>query len=259
MRSSLRVAWLFAWIVGLACGPETDAPSLDDRVFLSQSVTEGGAPRALVDGTQLRLTFFESPRVGASAGCNSLQGSYAIDGGSFVVTDAGQTAIGCDAALHDQDDWYFAFVLSSPSIVIDGDSLVLDKDGTRIEYLDQEVATPDATLTSRTWTVEAIIEGDLAQLAQWPAPATLVFGADHRVTIDTSCNSGSGTFAVAGTGLAFSDVSVTERGCTDPQLADLERVMLGLLLGPQPVTWEITVDRLSLRGDEFGLDLVSDG
>jgi hypothetical protein len=30
-----------------------------------------------------------------------------------------------------------------------------------------------------------------------------------------------------------------------------------LFRGPQPVTWEITVDRLSLRGKDGGLDLVA--
>jgi heat shock protein HslJ len=250
------LAYVLPLALVLACGPEPTAPSLEDRVFLSQSVTEDGAPRVLVGATRLRLEFFEAPRVGASAGCNSLSGRYAIDQGSFVLMDAAQTERGCDPELHEQDAWYFGFLGSRPSIVVEGDGLVLDGSGTRIEYLDQEVATPDLELTGRTWTVDTIIEGGAAQHAEWPAPATLAFGTDGAVEIFTGCNSGSGSYRVTGAELSFSDVSVTERGC-DGDTGRLESVVLGLLLGPQPVTWEITVDRLSLRGDDVGLELVA--
>jgi heat shock protein HslJ len=244
----------------LACDPEPEPkPSLADHTFLSQSVTEDGAPRALVNGTQLRLQFFEDPRVSASAGCNSLGGEYEIDSGVFLLSDAGQTEIGCDAELHDQDDWYFAFLTSSPSIAVDGDTLVLDGDGTRIEYLDQEVAAPDAELVGPTWTVETIIEGDVAMATEWPSPATLVFGNDGVLMVNTGCNSGSGTYQVADGQLTFAEVAVTERGC-EGDTGRLESAVLGVLHGPQPVTWEITVERLSLRGEDVGLDLVaSDG
>jgi heat shock protein HslJ len=241
----------------LACGPEP-APSLEDRVFVSQSITEDGAPRALVDGTQLRLQFFEDPRVSASAGCNTLSGRYAIDGGVFVLSDASETAIGCDSVLSQQDDWYFGVLTSSPTIEVGDDTIVIEGSGVRIEYLDQEVANPDAELVGPTWTVDTVIEGDLAMHTDWPSPATLVFGSDGTVEVNTGCNSGTGTYSVADGELTFADVAVTERGC-DGVTGELESSVLGLVLGPQPVTFEITVDRLSLRGKEGGLDLVAKG
>jgi heat shock protein HslJ len=254
MTSSLRSCVLLgSCALVLACDSEPEATSLDGRVFVSQSVTEDGTARALVDGSQLRLRF-EGDEVNGAAGCNSIGGSYSIEGGTFAMTDGGQTLIGCDQALVDQESWYFAFLTSSPSIVIDGDSLVLDGDGTRIEYLDEEVATPDAELVGVTWTVDTIISGGLAQHAEWPSPATLVFEADGTVAVNTGCNAGSGTYQTAATELSFADVAVTERGCDDPS-GELERAVLGLIHGPQPVTWEVTVDRLSLRGADFGLDL----
>jgi len=244
----------------LACEPEpAPQPSLADRTFLSESVTEDGAARPLVAGTALRLQFFEDPRVSASAGCNSLSGRYAIDDGVLVLSDGGQTEIGCDLELHDQDDWYFGFLSSSPSIVVGDDTVVLEGSGVRIEYLDQEVATPDAELVGPTWTVDTVIEGDFAMHTDWPSPATLVFGSDGVVEVNTGCNGGSGTYSVADGELTFADVSVTERGCESPT-GELESSVLGLVFGPQPVTWEITVNRLSLRGADVGLDLVaSDG
>ena len=238
----------------LACASQA-RPRLDDRVYLSQRVLEDGTPRELVEGTRLQLAF-EGQRVGARAGCNTLGGEYRIEGGRFVLTNAAQTLIGCDPERHAQDEWYFGFLQSSPAIVVQGDTLVLDRAGTRIEYLDQEVATPDVSLAERTWTVDTIIEGGAAMTAQWPEPASLVFGQGGTLAIDTGCNSGSGTYAVSGDRVTFSVVSVTERACSG-DTARLERAVLGVLTGPQPVTWEITVDRLALRGQDVGLELAT--
>src|SRR5262245_37517540 len=83
----------------------TSAEDLEGRVFLSQSVTEGGAPRALVDGTRLQLEFHDAS-VGGNAGCNSLGGRYALTGGKLVVTDATMTEMACDAPRMDQEAWY---------------------------------------------------------------------------------------------------------------------------------------------------------
>ena len=37
---------------------------------------------------------------------------------------------------------------------------------------------------------------------------------------------------------------------------ELERVVLGLVYGAQPVTWEVTASRLTLQGEQYGLGLV---
>lgn len=244
----------------LACdiGP-APGPSLDDRVFLSDEVTASGAPQPLVAGTRLRLQFHEAPRFSASAGCNTLGGNYSLDGDVFVISDAGQTEIGCDSELHAQDDWYFEFLGSSPTLVLDGDALVLEGGDMRIDYLDQEVATPDVELVGPTWTVETIIEGEVASASDWASPATLVFGSDGTVTIDTGCNEGASSYTVSNGEITFSGASIGLIACEE-DIMRLENAVLAVLNGPQPVTWQITVDRLSLRGPDAGLDLrASDG
>lgn len=237
-------------------GDGSSGLDLEDRVFVSTSVTEDGAPRDLVAGTQLQLRFYEAPRVVASAGCNSMEASYEIDGDTFVVHGQGTTEIGCDPALHSQDEWYFGFLDADPAITLDGDALVLDSGSTRIEYLDQEVATPDFPLVGPTWTVDTIIDGDAASNADWADPATLAFADDGTVEVFTGCNAGSGTYEVDGNEITFADVLVTEKGCPDDTTMQLETVVGAVIGGPQPVTWEIEVDRLSLDGDGFGLGLV---
>ncbi len=253
-----RCGWTLLAVVGLlcACDPGPSRRELEDRTFLSQSVTEGGAPHPLVGVDPLRLRFFEHPRVGASAGCNSLDARYAIEGGRFVLRDVGWTEIGCEPEFLELEDWYFEFLQSSPAITVDGDTLVLDGDDTRIEYLDQEVATPDLDLVGPTWTVESIVEGDAVLFTAWPTPATIRFAPEGTVEVSTGCNSGVGTYTVDGATVTFADVAVTERGCTDDTSQQLESAVLAVVHGGQPVTWAVTVTRLSLRGDGTGLELV---
>jgi heat shock protein HslJ len=186
-----------------------------------------------------------------------MDGQWAIEDGLFVVTNGAITEKGCDGPAHAQDDWYFGFLQSQPAITADGDDLVLEGDGIRIEYLDQEIATPDRPLAGPTWSVEGIGDGVGVLFAEWPQPGTLVLADDGTVQVSTSCNGGQGSYVVVDDTVEFSDVSVTEAGCPDEFSQRMEEGMLALLYGAQPVTWEITVDRLSLRGDEASLELVA--
>jgi heat shock protein HslJ len=269
------LVWCAPWIFTLGCTSKPAAPptagdaklpdgkqgaaepSLDDRMFLAQTVTTDKAPRALVGGTQLSLSFSEGSRVAASAGCNTLGGRYAVEGGKLVISDGAQTEMACDEPIMKQEDWYSAFLLASPSIVVGGNTVVLESGSTRIEYLDREEATPDVQLVGRTWTVDTIIAGETAQHAAWPSPATLVFEADGRVAIHAGCNGGEGTYRITGQELTFTRAAITEKACADPLARELESAVVGLLHGREPVAWEITVDRLSLRGKDSGLELVA--
>jgi heat shock protein HslJ len=257
MPSRVYVFLGFLPLLGLACDDEPASSELSHRSFVSQEITENGSPRPLVDSTVLRLDFRESPRVTASAGCNTLEGRYALADGAFVLSDASTSVIGCDTPRHEQDDWYFAFLGSSPSLELGGDSLVLEDEGTRIVYLDEEAATPDLELVGPTWTVDTIIAGDVASHAEWPAPATLVFGSDGVADVATGCNTGTAEYRITTPGqLVFDSFSVTERGCPDQASAELEAAVLDVLAAAAPVDWEITVERLSLRTGDVGLDLV---
>ena len=249
------LTWLLATVtVATGCAAVSTA-DLADRTFLSQSVTESGTPRPLVGTSVLTLHFRDRTHLGGSAGCNSLDARYSLDDGELVVRDASWTAIGCDAALGEQEDWYFTFLQSSPALTLDGDALTLDGDGTVIEYLDQKVATPDLALVGPLWTVDTIIDGQSAGNAPWPTPATLRFAEGGTVEVSTGCNGGTGTYTVDGNALTFADVAVTERGCPDELSQMLETGVLAVVFGPQPVTWEIKVDRLSLDGGDAGLGL----
>jgi heat shock protein HslJ len=274
----------------LACGPELPAglDSVEGRTFLSERVIEDGTPRELVAGTRLELRFHEAMSdtgdssgsgdssdtldtddmpdtwIGAYTGCNRWWGYYAIEGNALVVTGADHTLIGCDWQAQ-QEHWYFTFLESSPSLALDGHSLVLESGGARIEYLDEAAATPDLELAPHTWAVYSILEiNDVVPLRP-PRPATLTFTSDGiahpgftrgTVAFDTGCNTGSGSYHASDTsGLSFADLTLTQTVC-DGDAARLESLVLRVL-GTEHVYWEVAIDRLWLAGEGVALELVA--
>ena len=230
-------------IVLAACGaggPGAPAPTLDGRTFLSTRV-DG---HALVAGTRIRLTFRDGTDLGASAGCNSIGGTYAIVGGVLQVQAGGMTEMGCDPERHAQDDWLVAFLSSNPSVTLAGNDLTLTKDGTTIRLLDREIAEPDLALVGPVWTLDSIIQGD----AVWSVPggvvATLTFKPDGTVDVNAGCNRGGGPATVQGNQLAFGAIATTKMAC-QPPAGTVESAVLGVL-GQGQVTFAIDAARLTL-------------
>src|SRR3990172_6688727 len=101
-------------LLTVACAATAPGGSLDGREFLSTSVTDGGAVRQLVPGTRISLRF-DDDRIGASAGCNIMGGTYRLDGGRLLVEGGAMTEMGCDEARSAQDNWLFGFLGSDPA------------------------------------------------------------------------------------------------------------------------------------------------
>lgn len=231
---------------------------LEGRTFHAQTATDDGEDHAFVAGTTLTLSFHEGGRVGASSGCNSLDGEYAIEDGLLVISNAGWTEIGCDPELDEQETWYFDFLQSSPALTLDENDLTLEGDTTVIDYLDKEIATPDRDLVGPVWTVDTLLEGDTASSADWSEQATLVFGEDGEVEVMTGCNSGSGGYTLDGDSISFDEVAVTEEGCADELQQALEEGVLAVIHHDGPVTLEIDASRMWLETPTGGLGLRAD-
>jgi heat shock protein HslJ len=239
-----------AVIVLSACSGGAGA-DLNGREFLSTSVD--GAPRPLVAGTQIRLTFRDG-QIGASAGCNSMGGTYRLEGNVLVFEGGSMTEMGCDEARHAQDEWLVSFLASRPTLTLAGNEMTLVGDGTTIAFLDREVAEPDLPLTGTTWTVESIITGDAVSSVPEGAVATISFADDGRVEVHTGCNSGSGRFEATDDGqLRFIDVAVTEMACDGPGGA-LEAAILPIL-GADSLTYAIDSGRMTIMAGDAGIDL----
>jgi len=121
-----------------ATGPgRTGAGDVRGRTFESTRVTEQGAPKAMVPGTSVRLSF-TADGFSADAGCNRLSGPARVEGARLVV--AGplmMTEIGCPPALQEQDLWLRGLVSAGAGLVLDGDRLVLTSGTTTVELTER--------------------------------------------------------------------------------------------------------------------------
>lgn len=248
------VPLLAAFALLLAGCAQQPGAALDGRTFLSTGVTVDGEPFDLVDGTSIQLMFRDGGQLGASAGCNSIGGTYRIEGGTFVFEGGGMTEMGCDPDRHAQDDWLVELLGSRPSIALAGNDLTLTAGTTVVRLLDREVAQPDLGLTGPIWTVDSIITGDTVASAPNGAIATLQFFADGRVDVSSGCNTGGGHYEVSGSVIQFSDLVTTDMACADGR-GDLEAAVMAVL-NAGPLIAAIDAANLTLMAGPNGLGFI---
>lgn len=242
------LALLLLMAIGAGCSATAAPPQLTDRAFLSVAVTDRGAARALVAGTRIRLDF-RATDLGASAGCNSIGGTWSVQGGKLVFEGGGMTEMGCDPERHAQDDWLADFLSSGPAIQLVGDELVLTSGATVLRLADRRVVDPDRALVGPTWVVVSLIGpgGDGGAVSSLPegVVASLRFHDGGVVDVASGCNQGSGRWALDGTGLRFSDLVTTEMACVGDRGAVEAAVFT--VLGAGFVEADIEADQLTLQ------------
>jgi heat shock protein HslJ len=252
------VVLLAAMLMAAACAmpPATQLPepaTIVGRTFLSANVTDGGAPRPLVAGTQLRLVFQPDGNLGVTAGCNHIGGTYRIEGTTLLVEAGAMTDMGCDEPRHTQDEWIVRVLTSKPTLALAGADLRLTSGTVAIHLVDREVADPDRPLTGTRWVVDSIRNRDAVSSIPAGATAEILIVEDGTVELETGCNSGSGRVATAGDQLRFSEIATTKRGCVGGA-DELERAVVGVL-GADAIAWSIEADRLTLDAGAVGLEL----
>jgi heat shock protein HslJ len=178
-----------------------------------------------------------------------------LEGAVLVVTQPAMTMMACEpAALMDQDTWFSALLTSKPTVSVEGDELTIAAtDGTVVTFLDQSVANPDVPLEGTTWSVEGLVSDEAVSSipAGGRVPSVLLDGG--TVTVDTGCNTGSGTYEIDGTEITFGPIATTRMACTDPAGSATEATVLATLSGT--ARYEIQADVLRLTNGSAGLFL----
>ncbi len=198
-------------------------------------------------GTTVRLGF-SAQEVSFNAGCNSYSGPYQLAGDVLTLFGLGWTDMGCDAPLHEQDSWLAAFLTSKPRLTLQGNDLTLQDATATLVFLDREIADPDRPLVGTPWTVDTYISGGGASSYLMQKQASFVLGADGRIQVDTTCNTGSGAFLHDGAQLTLSAMKYTDNPCEGMQAVADQK--LRTVLGDGVLSVEIEAARLTLmRGD----------
>jgi heat shock protein HslJ len=214
-----------------------------------------GAPLSLVANSQIRIGFNRG-QLNASAGCNSIGGSYVLQGGVLIAQQLGMTEMACTpSALMDQESWFVDVLTSGPTLTLEGDSLTITSGSTVIALLDREVAEPNAQLVGPLWTVASLITGDTVSSVPQGASATLQFDAAGNVAIDTGCNTGSADYAVDADTLTFSSFSLTKKACSGPAGVLEQAVLTAIDAGP--VHYAIDAQSLTFSAGMAGLQLTA--
>ena len=225
------------------------ADALRDKTFVSTAV-EGFT---LVPDTQVTLTF-DGDNISAQGGCNTLGSTWSIEGDVLVVPPMVHTMMACEpSALMDQETWLNAVLTSKPTVAVDGDTLTITAQGSTVTLVDKEVADPDRPLEGTTWTAESIISAQaVSSIPAGVRPPTLRFEGG-AVAVDTGCNTGRGTYTVAGDAVTFGPIATTRMACLDPNGQQVEQAVLTVLTGTATVAIDGPV--LTLTNGANGLQL----
>lgn len=238
-----------------ACGSDSDgsadAPTADDldgRAFTSTDV-DG---HELVAGSTIGIAF-QGTSLSANAGCNTMNGAYAITDGALEVDALTMTMMACPDELMDQDTWLSELLTDGPEITIDDTTLTITGDDATITFAEVE----DAPLVGTTWVVSGTVANEAVASVPADAVASITIDDAGAVAVETGCNMGSGTVEVGDDTLTFGAIAVTERACADEAINELEAAVLQTLQGE--VRYEIDGTSLSLRtDDEIGLQLTAE-
>lgn len=134
-----------------ACGAaSTSIPptveGLAGREFWSTAV----AGHDLVRDTRVRLVFDQDGSLGASAGCNSMGGTWSLDGTTLHVEIAQMTEMACVDDRMAQDDWLIDWLAGGLTARLDAEGLVLAGNEVAMTLQDRDVADPDQPAAGTT-------------------------------------------------------------------------------------------------------------
>ena len=158
-----------------ACGGEDSAAQAGGGLageWRSVSVEQRTPPPApLVAPKQLNLLVLASGRVIASARCNTVSGSFQVEGDRFVMGEPATTMQDCpDRVQHNEDRWLAAFLTSRPTVENTADRLHLTTDATRIVLAPRAVVAPDRPLEGTRWRLTKVTSVDPRRRAPRPVP-----------------------------------------------------------------------------------------
>jgi heat shock protein HslJ len=121
------------WLFGAA------QPVASVQTYRSVSFTQDGRD-ALLPGTHVELRLWDSGSIGAFAGCNHLGGDFNLTGGRLLVPGMSMTLIGCPPERAAQDSRVEYLLESSPTLTVNGDSLVLQSGGMTMNLVSEASA-----------------------------------------------------------------------------------------------------------------------
>lgn len=200
---------------------------LDGKTFVATEVT--GSHTQVPDST---ITIaFEGGSLSANAGCNTMVGRYTLVGGKLTAPQLASTMMACLGDLGDQDTWLGAFLGSSPTYTLDGDTLTLTNGTDTVVF--GPAPSGAETLESTGWKVSDTVtinsQANTTAAVDPTLSAWMRFKGEE-VAFNNSCNLGGGPVQIGDDTLTFGALRTTLIACEAPS-GTLEGFMSQVLQG----------------------------
>jgi len=226
---------------------DQSSSSVTGRTFRGLTIEVDGEARAVPQAESFEIVFDRSPgQISASASCNSMGGTYSIDGDVLTTSDVFSTEMGCDPE-REAFDGLLGALITSPTFVLDGDQLTLTVEGEKgslrslLTDASTDGSTAPAAMEGTSWVLESFIDGETASSVPADVGSVTMTLADGRLRIDTGCNGVGAGYTLSGDVLTTTPGVSTKMFCGDA-INQVESKLSTVIGGDLTVT----LDRQSL-------------
>ncbi len=172
---------------------------------------------------------FAGDTVSGSASCNHYSGSYSLNGSTLSIGQTATTAMMClDKGQMSQES---AFLSVLPSVArarsVNGGIELLDAQQQVVLTLAPATPVTNSPLEGTTWTLTALIDGDVVSSTVVGSSVTLLI-RDGRLS-GKACNSFNGTVATDGHSFKVGPLRSTRMACTNAGLTKQETAVVKVL------------------------------
>jgi heat shock protein HslJ len=188
------------------------------------------------------IQFRPDGTVSIQADCNSVGGTYTVDGSSITIQTGPTTLVACPpGSLGDQ----FVTQLNGAAIYfIQGENLFIDL---KFDSGTMQFTAQSSELAGSSWVVNGYNNGQEAVVSVIiGTEMTATFGEDGMLSGSAGCNTYNATYEVSGENISIGPAATTRKLCSEPEgIMEQEQQYLAAL--ETAATYSIRGERLELR------------
>jgi heat shock protein HslJ len=236
-------------LTAAACGSEGNRdpglmPTLNGD-YVVTTITDGGQPRTVVRGTEIRLSFADG-QLAMHAGCNRMSASYTIDGSQLTVGPVASTEMGCPTPRMEQDAW-LADLFAKPA-TIDWQKQTITAGAVVLAIRPRSAVHPDQDLRRARWVLDGVTTGEVASSVPAGPKVVLSLEGTDVAQVSGLCNGFGADIQVADGAIRWMPHMRTLLACADDARNELDATVSAILTGS--TSYRIEEDTLTVtKGD----------
>jgi heat shock protein HslJ len=197
-----------------------------------------------VQDSSVSAVFTQDGSVGGSAGCNTYQSSYQVDGKKMTIGIGITTLMACADDLMQQETDYLGTLALTSTFKIEGTQLILmDEQGNEIlvfEGKEQELAGSSWDVIGYNNGKEAVVSTIIG------SELTAEFSTDGKVSGSAGCNNYNASFETDGDTIKIGPAASTRKMCDTPEgVMDQEYAYLSAI--QNAATYKIAGTKMEMR------------